>query len=72
MENKSLWERIGNKCLEKAENLINEETATTAETIEAVKSLVDIAISIDMLNLHWATQNRYGAELHKGQIFRQT
>lgn len=64
-----LWTLVGNKCLESAMALLNEPTASTAATAEAVKNLVDAAVAIDMLNLHWAHQNRFGAAVFRDQPF---
>lgn len=69
MEN--LWEQVGNECLIQAIKLLKENTAPTAGTAETVKTLVDTAISIDMLNLRWAAQNRYGAAVFRNQPFSQ-
>lgn len=64
----NLWEQVGNECLRQALKLLKENTAPTAGTAETVKTLVDTAISIDMLNLHWAAQNRrYSAAVFRGQ-----
>lgn len=69
MEN--LWEAIGNKCLQKANEMLNDKTAPVAGTIEAVKELVGIAISIDMLTLRWAEQTRFYASGRSDQPFLQ-
>lgn len=61
MEQNSLWEQVGNRCLELARQELNKETAPTAATVETAERLVRIAIAIDDLNLRWATQTRYGA-----------
>lgn len=58
---KDLWTEVGNKCLRRASELLDSETTTTAATAEVVKSLVETAISMDLLNLRWAIQNRSGA-----------
>lgn len=47
MEPKNLWFEVGNKCLERALELLNSETATTAETVATVKGLVDTAVELD-------------------------
>ena len=60
---KNQWEKIGNRCLAGAEVLLKQETVTSAATAETVKSLVETAISIDLLNLRWAEQSRCGAVL---------
>lgn len=57
----NLWLDVGNKCLMKAEALLDSETVPTAATVEAVKTLVGTAIAIDTLNLHWDEQSRCGA-----------
>ena len=67
VEKENLWEKVGNKCLKQAEKLLDSETAPTAATVGAVKGLVETAISIDMLNLHWAEQNRCGAAAFPGR-----
>ena len=71
LEVNNLWEQVGNRCLEHALNLLDEKTAPTAATVETVKGLVDVALSIDMLNLHWARQTRYGAAAFRGQLSSQ-
>ncbi len=72
MEDKqSLWEAVGNQCLSMALALLKADATPTASTVEAVKALVDTAISIDMLNLHWANQTRYGAAGRSGRPFQQ-
>ena len=63
----NLWEQVGNECLRRALHLLNEETAPAAATAETVKSLVETAISIDMLNLHWNAQSQYGAAVFRDQ-----
>lgn len=65
----SLWYKVGNKCLEHAQSLLDSETATTAATVEAVKGLVDVAIAIDMLNLRWSEKNQFGAAAFPGKLF---
>ena len=69
---KNLWEEIGNTCLNRATNLLKLETVPSAETAETVKNLVETAIAIDMLNLHWAEQNRYGAAVFAGRPSSRT
>ena len=63
------WERIGNKALKLAEDILNKETAPTAETVEAVKGLVEIAVEIDTLNLLWVQKTRYGEAVFRDQAF---
>lgn len=64
-----LWAEVGNKCLSKATALIDSETVPTAATVETVKGLVETAISIDLLNLRWAEQSRYGAAACRSRAF---
>lgn len=63
-----LWTKIGSRCLELADKSLD-EAVPTAATVETVKRLVDIAISIDALNLRWATQTRCGASVFPDQAF---
>ncbi len=71
MEVNNLWEQVGNRCLEHALSLLDEKAAPTVATVETVKGLVDVALSIDMLNLHWVRQTRYGAAAFRGQLSSQ-
>jgi hypothetical protein len=66
MEQNSLWEQVGNRCLELARQELNKEAAPTAATVETVERLVGIAISIDDLNLRWVAQTRYDAAAFEG------
>ena len=66
---RNLWNEVGNKCLWRASELLDSETTPTAATAEVVKSLVETAISMDLLNLRWAIQNRSGAAASQGQPF---
>ena len=50
-----LWVEIMRRCLQRAEKLLDRETAPTAETVEAVKGLVETAISIN--------SNSYGSPI---------
>ena len=54
----NLWAEVGEECLTKAADLLKKGTTPTAATVEVVKGLVEIAISIDDLNLRWA-KNQY-------------
>lgn len=67
----NILEKIRNSCLEKATDLLDGKTAPTADTVETVRMLVDIAISIDLLNLRWIEQNQCGAAVFQGQTFPQ-
>ena len=64
-EQRNLWVEVGNKCLRRASELLDSETTPTAATAEVVKSLVETAISMDLLNLRWAIQNRSGAAVFR-------
>lgn len=64
-----LWMDVGNKCLEKASALLEDEAAPTAETAGAVRELVKTAIEIDLLNLRWAQQSRSGAAVFREKPF---
>ncbi len=67
MENEAgaLWTEVGNMCLSRAKELLADKNVSAAATAEAVKILVETAISIDTLNLLWAEQNRYGAAVFR-------
>lgn len=65
----NLWEKVGNQCLARAITVLERETVPTAATVETVKTLVDVAISIDSLNLCWAQQNRSAVAVSPGQSF---
>ena len=60
-EQNNLWEQVGNRSLMCALELLGKDAATTTATVETVQKLVHIAIEIDLLNLRWAEQSRYGA-----------
>ena len=62
----SLWEKVGNECLNKALSLLQKETAPTVETAEAVQILTKTAIDIDDLNLRWAEKSRSYAAVFRG------
>lgn len=61
-EVRDLWTEVGNKCLQRASELLDDKTAPAAATAETVRCLVETAISMDMLNLRWAEKTRYGAK----------
>ena len=63
----SLWEQLGNQCLQKALKLIESETTPTDVTVRVVRELTETAIAIDSLNLRWQQQNRYGAAVFRGR-----
>lgn len=71
-ENKNLWELVGNRCLKQAYTLLNAETVLTIEAVQTVSGLVNIAIAIDKLNLHWSAQNQYVEQVFRGQFSSQT
>lgn len=64
-----IWERVGNKALRLAEAILDKETAPTAETVETVRTLVEIAARIDTLNLLWVQKTRYGEAVFRDQVF---
>ena len=72
LKNESLWEQVGNKCLECALTLLDEETAPDINKTRAVENLVATAVSIDLLNLRWAKQTRYAGAVFQGQASGQT
>lgn len=55
LKNESLWKQVGNKCLERALALLDEETALDANKTRTVESLVAVAVLIDLLE-----RTRYG------------
>ncbi len=61
-----LWHEVGNKCLKRASELLDNEAAPITETSAAVKRLVEAAVMMDDLNLRWAIQNRSGAAASQG------
>lgn len=65
---KDLWTEVGNKCLRRASELLDDKTAPAAATAETVKVLVETAISMDMLNLHWAAQSRSAERVLRGRF----
>lgn len=64
---RNLWNEVGNKCLRRASELLDSETTPTVAAAEVVKSLVETAVSMDLLNLRWAIQNRSGAAVFRGR-----
>ncbi len=70
-EKNNLWVQVGNKCLSHALTLLENETVPTAATVETVRGLVEIAISIDALNLRWEQQTRRGAAAFRGRLSSQ-
>lgn len=64
---RNLWNEVGNKCLRRALELLDSETTPTVATAEVVKSLVETAVSMDLLNLRWAIQNRSGAATRRAE-----
>ncbi len=59
---KSLWDKVCNNCLDKADKILQTKTVLNAEEVRTVKELVDIAIAIDMLDLRWAEQTQFGVQ----------
>ncbi len=64
-----LWLEVGNKCLKRASELLDNKATPITETSAAVKQLVEAAVMMDDLNLRWAIQNRSGAAASQGQPF---
>lgn len=56
MKPDSLWERVGNECLEKALTMLDGKAVLSAEEAEAVRVLVETAIAVDRLDLSWASR----------------
>lgn len=52
----TLWEEVGNLCLEKAKTLMESEHTATLETAEIVKTLIDCASNCDLVILRWELQ----------------
>lgn len=65
----NLFLTVGNDCLRIASQMLKRETTPSTATIEAVSSLVAIALSIDNSNLRWEEQSRFGAQVFPGQSF---
>lgn len=65
---KDLWTEVGNKCLQRASELLDDKTAPAAATAETVKVLVETAISMDMLNLHWSAKSRSAERAFRGRF----
>lgn len=65
----NIWEQVGNKCLSCALSILDEKTASTAATVEAVRNLVETAIEIDTLNLQWTVQTQSGEAVFGGRVF---
>lgn len=68
MKGRNLWEEVGNACLKKASDMLGQSAAPTDDAVETAAKLVRVAIEIDMLNLRWAEQNRFGAAAYPDQI----
>lgn len=67
MKPDSLWEMVGNECLEKALTMLDGKAVLSAEEAEAVRVLVETAIAIDRLDLSWASRRAaapWGARRH--------
>ncbi len=67
----NLWKKVGNKCLERALELLDEETALDDDKTGAIDKLTGIAISIDILNLRREEQNRYAGAVFRGQALNR-
>ena len=69
-EERELWAGFGNKCLQRASELLDDRTAPAAATAEAVGCLVEAAVLMDWINLQWAAQSRSAAAVSRGRAFR--
>lgn len=65
----NLWEQVGNECLRQATDLLKKETTLTEATVKVVRELVEMAISIDTLNLRWVVENPSGTQAYVGRTF---
>lgn len=68
----NLWEKVGNRCLQRANSELENMEHLTEDGVGLVQKLVSIAIAIDQLNLQWAVQNRYGAAAYRGPVSVRT
>lgn len=68
----NLWVEVGNRCLRHAIELLDVKTASIDMTdIEAAKRLVDIAVTIDSLELQWTSQTRPFWQASSGRLLEQ-
>lgn len=55
----NLWFEVGNKCLKRASELLDVKTTSILpEDVEAVKGLVDIAVTMAWFDLQYSDQSR--------------
>lgn len=47
---RNLWVEVGNKCLQRASELLDDKSAPAAATAETVKSLVETAIQMTIVD----------------------
>lgn len=52
-----LWGKVENRCLKQIFRIAKQETLTE-EDLRQIRSLAEIAIQIDMLNLRWEAESR--------------
>lgn len=62
-----LWKQVGNRCLELALELLQNNAVPTGATVETAGKLVAMAVAIDDLSLRWEAQTRYGAAVFRAQ-----
>ena len=71
MNENDLLHMIKDKCLTLANELLDQKTAPTAATAEAVRNLTETAISVKRLNLIQTGQNRSCAQGGTGRFSSQ-
>ena len=59
---------VGQKCLQKVSELLDDKTAPAAATAETVKIFADIALTVEMLKLRQAEQNRFSARAFRARL----
>ena len=50
---------VGQKCLQKVSELLDDKTAPAAATAETIKIYADIALAVEVANLRKAEQSRF-------------
>ena len=58
---------VGQKCLQKVSDLLDDKTAPAAATAETVKIYADIALAIEAVNLRKAEQSRFAARVFRAR-----
>lgn len=75
MESKTvvnLWVKIGNRCLELADDLLNRKTALTGEEVRTARELVEMAIQLDSQCLKQEVGNRSCLQAYSGPLFARS